>query len=314
MAKLRIAFLGTPQFAVPSLRALAEFCDVVAVFCQPDRVRSRARVPEACAVKLAADQLGLPVRQPERASTPETLSWLEQMRLDWLVVAAYGQILSQAMLDFPRWGCLNVHASLLPHWRGASPIHHALMAGEGETGISLMRMVRRLDAGPVYFRQSTPIQPEENRFALEERLACMAASLLTEHLPQLHLKVPLEQDEGSATYAPMIQRSHGLLRWQDEAGHLVHLVRALCGWPGVWCRFRGSDLRLDAVERSPLTSDLPPGHFVLPPQRELLVACGAGSVLNVRALQPAGRRTMTAQDFINGLRPQPGEFFLSGAA
>jgi methionyl-tRNA formyltransferase len=314
MAKLRVAFFGTPEFAVPSLHSLAEFCEVIGVFCQPDRVRSRTRVPEACAVKRAALQLGLPVLQPEKASLPETVDALAQMRLDWLVVAAYGQILSQALLDTPRWGCLNVHASLLPHLRGASPIHHALMAGEGQTGISLMRMVRRLDAGPVYVRQSTAIQPEENRFALEERLAKMAAILLTEHLPQLHLTAPMEQDEGAATYAPMIQRAHGLVRWQEEAGRLANLVRALCGWPGVWCRFRDLDLRLDATAVSSLTTDLPPGHFVLPPQRELLVACGAGSVLNVRALQPAGRRTMTAQDFINGLRPQASEFFLPGAA
>ncbi|MCB1051761.1 MAG: methionyl-tRNA formyltransferase [Acidobacteria bacterium] len=309
---MKIAFMGTPEFAVPSLKALAAHFSIAGVFCQPDRPKGRSGQPSACPVKQAALMLDLPVFQPARASAPEVIQWVLSEEIDWLVVAAYGQILSQALLDAPRLGCVNVHASLLPRWRGASPIHHVLLHGESETGISLMGMVQKLDAGPVYVQAKLSVGKGEGRSALESRLAELGANLLVEHLPNLHTINPQIQDESQVTYAPIIKKAMGNLDWNTSATELCHQIRAFEGWPGVWATFRDQAIRIDQAEAIATHDSGSAGHFLLEPKKELLVRCANQSALRILKLQPAAKKLLTARDFINGFRPQADEPWSNG--
>lgn len=302
--------MGTPDFAVPSLRALAAHHEVVAVFCQPDRPKGRGNKLAACPVKLAAEALGIAVHQPERIRTAQWRELLEELNADVAVVAAFGQILSQRLLDTPRLGCINVHASLLPRWRGASPIHFAIKAGDARAGVSIMKMALALDAGPVYRMDGFDLDDTITRSALEQRLADLGARLVLETLPELEYALPVAQDEAKVTFAPIIAKDFGNVDpVLDSAEEISRAIRAFEGWPGVYCSFRGLKLKLAQARVVPLPKPGPSGSLVLVGKHELILACAGGSALSLEALQLPGKNQVPVDAFINGHHPMPGELF-----
>jgi len=311
---VRIVFLGSPAFALPSLEALiASQHQIVAVVTQPDRPAGRGHSPSPPPAKVAALSHGLPVLQPENVSDPASVEQIRALEPDAFVVAAYGQILRQRLLDVPSRGALNVHASLLPRHRGAAPIAAAILAGDTVTGVTIMEVVRALDAGPIVAQVQEPIRDSDTTGSLEQRLAAAGARLLASVLDRW-LDGSLKgtpQDESLATYAPQIQRSEARLDWSKPAVELWRRVRAYNPWPVAYTAFRGEELRI--LEAWPLAAPggAPPGT-VLPPGR-LPPEAGAGDeetfavqtgdgALAIRRLQRPGRRALSGIEFLRGQR------------
>jgi methionyl-tRNA formyltransferase len=310
---MRIVFFGSPEFAVPSLEALvASRHEVVAVVTQPDRPAGRGHAETPPPAKRAALARGLPVLQPEKVSEPEPLAAIQALAPDAFVVAAYGQILRQRLLDVPPAGTLNVHASLLPRWRGASPVAAAIMAGDEVTGVTLMQMVRALDAGPMLARVEQPISPHDTTGTLEPRLAEAGATLLAANLDAwLEGRLAATpQDESLVTYAPQIRRTDALLDWHLPAVDLWRRVRAFQPWPVAYTRWRDEELRIHAAWPLEVESTEPPG-IVLPPsplppeagdnQETFAVQTGRGTLAVLR-LQRPGRREVSGNEFLRGQR------------
>ena len=297
---MRIVFFGTPQFAVPSLRALlAERYPVVGVVTQPDRPQGRSRttlVPPP--VKLEAEQAGLPVLQPARPLGDVFLAGLRRLEADLGVVVAYGHILRPAVLTLPRHGMINVQASLLPRWRGAAPVQHAILAGDAETGISVMQMEEGLDSGPVVHRVATPIAPEETAGTLAARLADLGASALVDALSLLSagFAKPEPQDAAGVTIAPKIDRDSARIDWRREATSVARQVRAFDPAPGAWATHDASTLKL--FNGVPTDDRGEPGRVLAAGER-LVVGCGDGA-LAVREVQPAGRTRLPVQEWVRG--------------
>ncbi len=306
---MNIVFMGTPDFAVPALEALAEHHRVSAVFCQPDRPKARSRKPVPCPVKQAAVARGIEVFQPKRIRAKKWVQQVRDLAPDVIVVAAFGQILPKSILDAPTIDCINIHASLLPRWRGASPIHHSLLAGDARTGVGIMRMEVGLDTGPVYSEASMPIDDVISREDLERRLAEMGAALVLETIPKLQTLAPVPQDDAASCYAPIISKDMGWLDLnQKTASEVWRTVRAFRGWPDVYVTFHGSPLKLCAVK--PLTdADLSgaPGTVVQVTKKRLIVACAEGGLLELLEVQPAGKKAMPIHAFINGYKPAVGD-------
>jgi methionyl-tRNA formyltransferase len=300
---MRIVFLGTPEFAVPSLEALVNReHDVVGVFTQPDRPKGRGGVIAESPVKIAARRLGIPIHQPERIRRPESVEILRRLAPEMMVVVGYGQIIPQTLIDLPAYGVLNVHASLLPKYRGAAPIQWAIANGETETGVTIMQIDAGLDTGDILLQRSTPIGPDETAPELAARLAYLGAELLIEAIDQIANGTahPKKQDEQQATYAPLLKKEDGRVDWTRPAGSIYNRLRGFTPWPGAYTTFRGQQLSILAAK--PAGSDsIPPG--VLQVQKgHLLVGCGDGSMLELLEVQPAGRKPMSAQAFMNGYR------------
>ena len=298
---LRLVFAGTPAFAVPCLDALVPLGEVVAVYTQPDRPAGRGRVPTPSSVKVRAEQLGIPVRQPESLRTPEAQADLRALRPDLLVVVAYGLILPQAVLDIPRFGCWNVHASLLPRWRGAAPIQRAIEAGDAETGVCLMRMEKGLDTGPVLLQQRTAVAPDETGGSLHDRLALLGAEVLGDGVKLLRAGLaPLAQPQPAdgVTYAHKLDKAEALLDWRQPADVLARKVRALHPWPVAECRLQGERLRIHAAQVLGHAHGEPPGTVLAAGREGLDVACGR-DVLRVTVLQRDGGRAQPVADFLN---------------
>jgi len=295
MAGLRLAFFGSPAFAVPALRALAATGhDIACVFTQPPRPAHRGQALTRSAVHEAADTLGLPVRTPERLKrNVEEHAFFAALSLDAAVVAAYGLILPLAMLDAPRRGCLNIHASLLPRWRGAAPIHRAIEAGDTETGITIMRMAEGLDTGPMLLRSSVPIGPLATTPALHDALAQLGATLILQALDQYPPEIP--QPEAGVTYASKLTRADSPLDFTRDAAALDRQVRAMVPWPGCTAVFRGETLKILAAE--PVESEGEPGAIT---DAAFTVACGAGALRLTRVQRP-GRAAMAGSDFLRGV-------------
>lgn len=308
---MRVIFMGTPQFAVPSLQALlVNNFEVVAVYCQPDRPKGRSGKLQACPVKLAALQAGIEVFQPDRLRAKTVRLQLESQQPDLVVVAAYGQILSQKILDIPKWGCLNVHASLLPRWRGASPIHAAIAAGDEQTGVGIMKMTKGLDEGPVYQSKAIEIPPKKGRLALERQLADLGANLLIDTIAKLPQLTATPQQTDQASYAPIIKKSMGYCQFsQQTASQLEHLMRAFEEWPQMQCGFRDKTVKLIAGQQHPSPSSLPPGSFLPLGKKNFGIVCAQGTVLQIEMLQVAGKKPMDPPAFLNGYRPEAGESF-----
>ena len=309
---LRVLFFGTPAFAVPSLSAVARSAHpVVGVITQPDRSRGRGQTVQPEAVKLAALEHQLPIWQPDRLKDPALLETLGAERPDLGIVVAYGRLLPQALLDLPRLGCVNVHASLLPRWRGAAPIHRAILAGDRETGITIMRVVLALDAGPVLARVATPIDPHETSAALASRLAALGARLLVETVDLLAIGRVTEepQDESGVTYAAKLERADSPIDWSRSAQSIHDQIRGLHPWPLAATSLAG---RRVLLLRSMVASGEPvsdsPGTIVDVRPEGLVVAAGAGTV-RVIELQPEGRRAMPVRDFLNGTKVSIGDRF-----
>jgi len=316
----RIIFFGTAELACASLKALAacHAFHVLAVATQPDKPRGRELRLEPTPVKAAALALGLPVLQPLRARDPAFIEQLRALQPDLMVVVAYGQILPQALLDIPRHGCLNVHTSILPRHRGAAPIQWAILSGDPETGVTIMRMDAGLDTGPILSIQKTPILPADNSQVLHDRLAVLGAELLLQTIPHyLRGEIsPQPQGEG-ATYARKIEKSDGAIQWSDPAQTLWLKIRAFTPWPGAFT-FLETDGRKRLIkiwEAAPAQSVAAstqiqgvPGAVLHADRGGILIACGAGA-LRVTQLQPEGRKRMAAADFLAGHPLAPGQKF-----
>jgi methionyl-tRNA formyltransferase len=302
---VRLGFAGTPEFSVPALERLAALYGVCAVFTQPDRPAGRGQALRASPVKRRALQLGLEVLQPESFKLPDALELLGALRLDVLVVAAYGQILPQAALQAPALGCINIHASLLPRWRGAAPIQRALLAGDAHTGITIMRMEAGLDTGPMLSQRATAILDADTGQTLHDRLAQLGAELMAETLPRIaagSLRAQVQPAEG-VTYAHKISKADALIDWRRDALEVWRQVRAFNPWPIAETRLNGEQLRIfEAQPRAadPLASTSAPGT-VREGDEGIDVACGRGT-LRITRLQLAGRKPLAAEDFLKGQR------------
>lgn len=295
---MNLIFMGTPDFSVPVLQALAARHTILAVYTQPPRPAGRGKDLRPTPVHAAATALGLPVRHPVSLKSPKEQSAFAALNADAAVVVAYGLILPQAILDAPRQGCLNIHASLLPRWRGAAPIHRAIMAGDPETGICIMQMEAGLDTGPVLLRQSTPIRPEETTQDLHDRLSQIGADLIVEALDRLPTLIPEPQQAEGVTYAAKIDKAESRIDWTRPATEVDRQIRALSPFPGAWCMAGGERLKL---LRSRLAQgDAPPGTL-LP---DLTIACGSGAV-QIALAQREGKKAQTPQDLLNGFALPP---------
>ena len=299
---MRLAFMGTPAFAVPALEALIEAGHAIAaVYTRPPRPGNRGRLMPS-AVQQRAEALGLPVRTPARLRDGGVQAEFEALRLDAAVVAAYGLILPAPILAAPGQGCLNIHASLLPRWRGAAPIQRAILAGDRETGITIMRMDEGLDTGPMLLKRSTPIGARETAGMLTQRLAALGAQLIVEALERLPALAPEPQPAEGATHAPRIEKAEARIGWTLDARHLARLVRAMAPRPGAWFEHRGERVKLLDAEAEAADAAAPPGTVL----EGGVVACGAG-LLRLETVQPAGARAMPVADWLRGRGPRPGE-------
>jgi methionyl-tRNA formyltransferase len=299
---LRIVFAGTPGFAVPSLQVAARRGEVVAVYTQPDRPAGRGRQPLPSPVKTQALALGLPVHQPLNFKSTAEREALRALQPDLMVVVAYGLILPQAVLDIPRMGCWNVHASLLPRWRGAAPIQRAIEAGDSETGVCLMQMERGLDTGPVLLRLGTPITDEDTAGTLHDRLASLGAEVLGDGLGLLRAGIRplvLPQSEQGVTYARKLEKSEARLDWAQPASVLAARVRAFDPWPVAEAELAGERVRVHRARALPLAHGQSPGTVLGTTRDGLDVACGEGA-LRLSVVQREGGRPMPIADYLNG--------------
>jgi methionyl-tRNA formyltransferase len=317
---MRIVFCGTPDFAVPSLRRLlAESAFTVqAVVTQPDRPRGRGQALSAPAVKQAALEAGLQVFQPEKIKSDEAHDFFLRIEPDAVVIIAYGQIVSRRLIDIPRLGWINLHASLLPRYRGAAPIAWALVNGESKTGLTTMQIDSGMDTGPLLLQQEMEIGANETAPELSRRMAEAGAPLMVESLLKLDRGAiqPHAQDASQATYAPIIKKENGRIDWSRTAHEAYNRIRGLAPWPGAYTSFRG---RLCHLWGKPAeASDFPPDstavRSVFPGTIEvnsgtLLATCGHGTALAVESLQMEGRKRVSAAEFLNGARLAPGERF-----
>ena len=298
---MRIVFMGSPDFAMPSLSALAAHYSIVGVVTQPDRPAGRGNTMTPPPVKKLALELSLPVIQPERLRQPEAMQQLLDWAPDLIIVAAFGQILRPAVLNLPPYGCINVHASLLPRWRGAAPIQAALLHGDAQTGVTIMRMEAGVDTGGILSQRATPILPSDNAETLSQRLANLGAELLVETLPAYLQRtlLPEAQDETLATYAPMLKKEDGKLDFSQPAESLVRQVNAYTPWPGAFTLWNGQPfkiLRAHAVAGALL----PPGQPTI--LHDLPAFSTGNGLLVLDQVQPAGKKAMPGKVFLQGAR------------
>lgn len=293
---MRVAFAGTPAFAVPALRAIRACHDVVLVLTQPDRPAGRGMKLKASAVAEAAGELGLPIEKPESLRSADAESILRRSGCDVMVVAAYGMLLPESVLRIPPRGCLNIHASLLPRWRGAAPVHRALLAGDPETGVCIMRMEAGLDTGPVLLERRTAIGDDDTTGILTERLARLGAEAVVEALDRLDSLLPQVQDHARATYAAKIRKAEAVVDWLQPAVDIARRVRAFNPAPGVEARVGDETAKLWSVEVVPGSGR--PGTLVAGAPG-LVVACGQDALRILELQRPGGRR-IKAEDFLRG--------------
>lgn len=313
MAPLRVVFFGTAELACPSLLALTETSElqVVAVVTQPDRPKGRQLKLQPSPVKATALQRNLPVLQPERARRPEFVTELGSYQPNLIVVAAYGQILPSAILDLPTFGCINVHTSLLPKYRGAAPIQWAILDGQPETGVTIMKMDPGLDTGDILTQQATPIASNDDAQTLHDRLAALGAELLARTIPQYVAGkiTPQPQDHSQSSYARKITKEDGRLDWHQPSRALWNRVRGLAPWPGAWTLLPPPTVQplLKIWETEPIDNAAgQPGEIVAADKAGIVVACGEGA-LRIRCLQRESSRRLTARDFLAGHPLRPGD-------
>jgi methionyl-tRNA formyltransferase len=312
---LRIAFCGTGAFGAPSLRALVDSrLDVALVITQPDRPAGRSRAPRPSPIKLLAVELGLRVEQPERLSDAEGLARLAAVAPDAVVVVSYGQILKKPVLDLPRLGCVNVHGSLLPRHRGASPIQSAILEGDDTTGVTVIRMDAGVDTGPIVAAATEKIAPRDTFATLHDRLAALGGTLIAPALLGLDRAtiVPVPQDGSRATRCRILSKADGRLDWSRAAAELDRAVRALNPWPGTFgtlARKAGAPLDLAILEAEPVEErSAPAGTVVRAVAGDLVVACGRGA-LALRRVRPAGRKDLEAAELLRGYGIAEGDAF-----
>jgi methionyl-tRNA formyltransferase len=304
--RLRLAFMGTPDFAVPILAALVEAGhEIAAVYCQPPRPSGRGHRTQPSPVQEFAASRGLPVRHPVSLRTAEAQGEFAALALDAAVVAAYGLILPPPILAAPRLGCINVHASLLPRWRGAAPIQRAILAGDAVTGVTIMQMDEGLDTGAMLLAESVPIGPKTTAGALHDTLAALGSRLVVEPLAGLAAGTlrPRPQPEAGVTYAAKLRRDEGRLDWRRPAIELERAVRALNPWPGTWFEIAGERIKILAADLVPESSGAAPGTVL---GDRLAIACAEGA-LRPTLLQRAGRGAVDLEAFLRGFPVSAGE-------
>lgn len=300
---MKILFMGTPDFAVPSLDALAAAGhQLVGAFSQPDKPKNRGMKLQPTPVKVCAERLGVPVFQPTKLRDGTALETIRQLDPDLIVVAAYGRILPQEILDYPRLGCINVHSSLLPKYRGAAPIHWAILNGEKETGVTIMHMALALDAGDIIRQRATPIDPDETVEDLHDRLARLGAELLVETVAQLAdgTATRTPQEESQVTPAPMLSRALSPMDWTRPARALHDQVRGLIPWPAAVTELGGVRCKILATTVLDETTGKAPGSVVAADKTGLKLACGDGRVLRIDRLQADGGKRLAAADYLRG--------------
>lgn len=292
---MRVVFMGTPEFSVPVLDALvAAGHDVVCVYSQPPRPAGRGKKDRPSPVHTRAEALGIPVRHPLNFKQPDDVADFAALNADIAVVVAYGLILPQSLLDAPKHGCLNIHASLLPRWRGAAPIHRAIMAGDAETGVCIMQMEAGLDTGPVLLRQTTSIGAEETTGQLHDWLSDMGAKLIVEALRRLPELTPEAQPEDGVTYAAKIDKAEAHIDWSEPAEVVDRKIRGLSPFPGAWCEINGERIKLLGSKFADGTGA--PGQVL----DGFVIACADGAV-EITRLQRAGKKPVEAQDALRGM-------------
>jgi methionyl-tRNA formyltransferase len=305
---LRVLFAGTPEFALPPLQALiGAGCDIVAVLTQPDRPAGRGKQLRASPVKQLALENGLKVLQPESLKDVEWQGKLAQLRPDLMVVVAYGLMIPGRLLTLPKFGCWNIHASLLPRWRGAAPIQRAIEAGDEQTGVCIMQMEVTLDTGPVYRCLTTPVKTDDTAGSLHDRLAVLGARALLECIEMLagdELPQALVQDEKRAVYASKLTKAEAELDWNQPAEVLQRRVRAFNPWPVAWCEIDGQRLRIWKAEVVDDLADCKPGTLLT--ERQSMLIGTAEKALKVLELQRPGGQRMTAEQYLNAHRSQVG--------
>ena len=294
----KVVFMGSPDFALPSLRALAERYEVAGVVTQPDRASGRGREIKMPPVKTLAQELGLPLIQPEKLRAPEAMDQLRAWAPDLIVVAAFGQILKKDVLDLPRYGCINVHASLLPRWRGAAPIHAAILAGDEETGVTIMQMDVGLDTGPMLAQRSIRLTSADTAGSVTQALSTLGADLLIETLPRWIAGdiQPQGQDDTLATYAPMLKKEEGRLDFARDVNELERQIRAFHPWPGAYLEF---DTTLLKVHRAHVEQGKAEVGQRLVVQHQPAVGA-RGGILVLDEVQPAGKKSMSGKSFLAG--------------
>ena len=301
---MRLVFAGTPDFAVPALRAAAQRHEVIAVYTQPDRPAGRGREMSLSSVKREALLRGIPVLQPENFRSTVSKDVLRALQPDLMIVVAYGLILPQSVLDIPVNGCWNVHASLLPRWRGAAPIQRAIQSGDTRTGVCLMRMERGLDTGPVLLQQALDIGPAETGGQLHDRLAELGAQVLADGLGLLRAgitPVPQQQPDDGVTYAHKLDKAEARLDWTQDATTLAATVRAFNPWPVAEAMLAGDRVRVHGAIAIARDHAAAPGAVVGAGREGIDIACGQGA-LRIRTLQRDGGKAITAADYLNGRR------------
>jgi methionyl-tRNA formyltransferase len=301
---MKVIFMGTPEFSVAALEAVAAAHEMVAVYTQPPRPAGRGKQPRASAVQMRAEALGLSVRHPVSLRGLDAQAEFTALGADVAVVVAYGLILPQAVLDAPRYGCLNIHASLLPRWRGAAPIQRAIMAGDAETGVCIMQMEAGLDTGPVLLREATAITEADTYATLHDRLSEMGARLIGQALAELPALQPVAQPDLGVTYATKIDKAEARVDWRQSAAQVARVIRALSPFPGAWCDTPAGRLKLlNAVAEE---GEGAPGQVL----HDLTIACGAGAV-RVTEVQREGKRPMSADEALRGLTLPAGTILTS---
>lgn len=298
---MRAVFFGTPDIAVPALRALHRLAQVVAVVCQPDRPAGRGLELRAPPVKAAALELGLEVHQPTKVKVPEFAAWLRGLNADVALVMAYGRILPQGVLDAPRRGCMNLHASILPKYRGAAPISWAVVNGETETGVCLMQMDAGMDTGPVLSCHRIPIGPAETAGQLAERIAALGAEVVTADLGRAvdGALTAEPQAHELATHAPMLSKENGLVPWDKPAQQVHDHIRGMTPWPGAFTSLRGKSLKIHRAHVHSPETLAEPGALVVCDRDAVVVACGEGTIA-LDTLQLEGRKAMSAGEMVCG--------------
>lgn len=293
--------MGSPDFALPSLRSLSQHHEVVGVVTQPDRASGRGRELKPPPVKTLALELNIPIIQPQKLREPGTMSQLQTWKPDLIVVAAFGQILKEEVLDLPKHGCVNIHASLLPRWRGAAPINAAILAGDEETGVTIMKMDVGLDTGPMLARRAIRLKPDDTAGSIFQALSTLGADLLIETLPDyIAGKItPQPQAEEGATYAPMLKKEDGLLDFTRPSVELERQVRAVNPWPGAWFEWNGGILKVMRASVSDVKGLASGSRFSVEGRAAVMCADGA---LVLEEVQPAGKKAMSGKSFLAGAR------------
>lgn len=312
---MKIIFMGTPDYAAEALKALIRAGhEITAVVTQPDKARGRSRELIPPPVKVCALEQGIPVLQPRRIREPGAVEELKRYPAQVYVVAAFGQILSQEILDIPEYGCLNIHASLLPGYRGASPIQHVILEGQEKTGITIMQMDAGIDTGDILYQKEVPIAPEDNYASLHDKLALLGGEAVTEALELLEqgkLK-PRKQDEAGSSYASLIRKEMGAVDFSRDAREIDRLIRAMTPWPSAYTVYRGKQLKIWRALPLETSRDAhTPGEILQVEKDAVTVAAGRGAI-RILELQLEGKKRMTAHEFLLGVKMHPGEILGEG--